>query len=486
LPQALRNANPLKGLSEEEVRLLCILGAGAFVLASTYSSINVALPEVQHEFGISLSALKWVSIIGAIMVASLSLTFGRVGDLLGRRKVYRFGLIVYGVGSLLTAVSFSFPQLMASRVFMATGLAMANPLAGAIIASSVAPERRGQCVGLFASFQAAGQLMGPTLGGFILDLTSWRMIFVTYAAISVTLSAAQWFWLKGVVEQRRTEAFDLMGSLLLLFSYPGLLIALSFGPGSGWTSTLTLSCFSVAVLGLIAFGIRESRYTKPIFHFRFFSSTTFCIAMFTLVVASFVQNPITLFGPLYLQRVLHIDPFSVGIIMMALPISTLIAGPMGGRMADRHNPRKIAALGAALTFMAVVVYTRLGTDTSIVYMIVALSLVGFGGGFFRPANQVAVYADVAASDYGGLTAMLVLVQSLAGTLGTTITVAITESRASSNNPAAFTEAQSFTFMLLLPLLAASVIVSLLGRSPRKKDAPTVVPVTETGVAKRER
>jgi MFS family permease len=208
--------------------------------------------------------------------------------------------------------------------------------------------------------------------------------------------------------------------------------------------------------------------------------------MFTLVVASFVQNPITLFGPLYLQRVLHIDPFSVGIIMMALPISTLIAGPIGGRMADRHNPRKIAALGAALTFMAVVVYTRLGTDTSIIYMIVALSLVGFGGGFFRPANQVAVYADVPAGDYGGLTAMLVLVQSLAGTLGTTITVAITESRASSNNPAAFTEAQSFTFMLLLPLLAASVIVSLLGRSPRKKDDPTVVPVTEPVVATRER
>ena len=103
LPRALQAANPFKGLNELETRLLCILGAGAFVLASTYSSINVALPEVQHEFDISLSALKWVSIIGAIMVASLSLTFGRVGDLSGRTRVYRFGLIVYGLGSLFTA-----------------------------------------------------------------------------------------------------------------------------------------------------------------------------------------------------------------------------------------------------------------------------------------------------------------------------------------------------------------------------------------------
>jgi EmrB/QacA subfamily drug resistance transporter len=487
LPRALHAANPFRGLTQEETRLLCILGAGAFVLASTYSSINVALPQVQQEFDISLSALKWVSIIGAIMVASLSLTFGRVGDLLGRRRVYRFGLIVYGVGSLLTAVSFSFEQLMASRVFMATGLAMANPLAGAIIASSVAPERRGQCVGLFASFQAAGQLMGPTLGGFILDLSSWRAIFVTYAAISVSLSAAQWFMLTGVVEQRRKEAFDLLGSVLLLLSYPGLLIALSFGPGSGWTSTITLTSFFISVVGLLAFGIRESRYEKPIFHFRFFASATFCVAIFTGVVAAFVQSPITLFAPIYLQKVLLFDPFSVGLIMMALPISTLIAGPIGGRLADRRDPRVIAALGAFLTFIAVFIYARLGTESAVIYVIVALALIGFGGGFFRPANQVAVYADVTPADYGALTAMLVLVQSLAGTLGTTITVAISESRGSSNDPAAFTEAQGFTFMLLLPLLAASIVVSLMGRSKPKTDEPAVVPVTEPApVAARER
>jgi MFS family permease len=155
-------------------------------------------------------------------------------------------------------------------------------------------------------------------------------------------------------------------------------------------------------------------------------------------------------------------------------------------MADRHNPRKIAALGAGLTFLAVLVYSRLGVETSIVYMIVALALVGLGAGFFRPANQVAVYADVDAVNYGALTAMLVLVQSLSGTLGTTITVAISESRASSNDPVAFTEAQSFTFMVLLPLLAASVVVSLIGRRP-KKDDPNVVAVTEPApVTPRER
>src|SRR5690606_27171825 len=229
------------------------------------------------------------------------LCFGRVGDLIGRRKVYRAGIIIYTLGSALTALAPAFPVLMAFRVIMACGLAMSNPLAGAIIASTVAPERRGQAVGLFASFQAAGMLTGPTFGGILLDLFSWRAIFVTYAALGSVLCVVQYFLLKGN-EERRHEPFDYLGAVLLLLGYPSLLIALSLGPGEGWTSGLTLLWFGIAAVGLTSFGVRELRFEKPIFHFRFFKRISFCIAMFTLVVASFVQNPVTLFSPIYLQK----------------------------------------------------------------------------------------------------------------------------------------------------------------------------------------
>jgi EmrB/QacA subfamily drug resistance transporter len=458
-----RLAGPLKGLSDAEVRLLVVLGIGAFVLASTYSSINVALPEIQREFGVSLSALKWVSIIGAIMVASLSLSFGRIGDLVGRTRVYKLGIIVYTLGAGLTALSMSFPQLMAFRVFMAVGLAMSNPLAGAIIAATVAPERRGQAVGIFASFQAAGQLTGPSFGGIILDLLSWRAIFVSYLAIGIVLCIAQQFSLKGL-EQRRHEAFDYPGAVLLLVGYPSLLIALSVGPGYGWGSPLTLAWFAVAGVGLALFCARELRFDKPIFHFRFFRSPTFCVAMFTLVVASFVQNPITLFAPLYLQKVLSVDPLTVGFVMMGLPLSTLIAGPIGGSLADRHDPRLVAGCGVVVTLVAVFVYSRLGIDSPLFLVVLALVLVGLGGSLFRPANQVSVYAQTEARDFGALAAMLVLIQSLAGTLGTTIAVAANETRAAGDDPASFVAGQQFTFTALLPLLLLSVAVSFLGGS----------------------
>ncbi|HEU0075766.1 MAG TPA: MFS transporter [Dehalococcoidia bacterium] len=455
-------------MTSHETQMLLLLGAGAFVLASTYTSINVALPQIQDEFDVSLSALKWVSIIGAIMVASLSLSFGRIGDLLGRRRVYQSGILVYTIGAGLTALSLSFPQLMASRVFMATGLAMSNPLAGAIIAATVAQERRGRAIGLFASFQAAGMLIGPTFGGAILDLASWRAIFVMYMGIGIVLCLAQAALLRGA-DERRPEAFDYLGAVLLVIGYPSLLIALSLGPGEGWGSKLTLLFFGVAAVGLAAFTARELRFDKPIFHFRFFRSPTFCIAMFTLAVASFVQNPATFFTPLYLQKVLNADALTVGLVMMALPISTLIAGPIGGSLSDRHNPWGIAAGGALLSLGAVLIYSRLGVEASLVWVVVALSLIGLGAGFFRPANQVAVYAQVEQRDYGAISAMLVLLQSLAGTMGTTIAVAINESRSSANDARSFTEGQQFAFTTLLPLLVISIFVSLFAR---KLDRPS--------------
>jgi EmrB/QacA subfamily drug resistance transporter len=474
---SLNTVNVLKGMSKEEVRLLCILGFGSFLLQSNLNSTNIALADIQKEFHVSLSSVQWVSIIGGIMMASMSLCFGRIADILGRRRVYRVGVVIYAVGSGLSATAFSFPHLMAMRVIMALGLAMASPLAAAIMAASVAPERRGQVLGLFASFMAAGQLTGPTMGGLILDLFSWRAIFLFNMSLGLMLAVVQHFFLLGE-DERHKQVFDVWGALLLLVGFPAILIGLSTGPHSGWLSTATLLWFAVGAAGVLTLLHYESRFSAPLFHLRFFRSMSFCIAMFTLAVAAFVQGPITIFTPLYLRKVLFVDPLSVGLLMMALPISTVIAGPIGGRLADSYPPRLIAAGGAALTFVAVVFYARFGVETAAVAVILPLVLVGVGGGLLRPASQVAVYADVARSNYGSLAAMIASISTLAGALGTTMTIASTESRASVNNPAAFAEAIRFTFTLLLPLLAASVFVSLARRGARRDDhvAPPAEPV----------
>jgi MFS family permease len=191
-----------------------------------------------------------------------------------------------------------------------------------------------------------------------------------------------------------------------------------------------------------------------------------------------VQNPITLFAPLYLQKVLTVDPLTVGLVMMALPISTLIAGPIGGSLADRYNPRVVAGAGVILTLAGVVVYAQLGVDSALLPVVAVLILVGLGASLFRPANQVAVYAQTDRRDYGALAAMLVLIQSFAGTLGTTIAVAANETRSAGDDPASFVEGQRFTFMALVPLLVLSVIVSFVGRTASRPKPATTQPEPE--------
>jgi EmrB/QacA subfamily drug resistance transporter len=473
--------NALRGLGGEEVRLLFVLGGGSFLLMSNLSSINVALPQIQDDFGGSLSTIKWVSITGFIVAASLSLCFGRVGDIYGRRRVYRAGIAVYTAGSLLCALAPALPFLLGVRVLMAVGLAMASPLAGAIIAASVAPERRGQLMGLFMSFAAAGQLMGPTFGGFILDVASWRYIFIANGVLGLGLCVAQHFLLRGA-DERRDGALDLLGALLLLAAYPAFLVALSVGPSLGWASTRTLIWLGVAALGFVAFVARERSFQQPLVRFSLYRNLTFATAMLLLAVTAFVQNPITLFMPIYLQRVLQIDPFDVGLLMMSLPLSTLLAGPVGGYLADRYPSRLVAAAGMATLFVAVVGFSQLSASTVSLVILVPLVLTGVAGGLFRPANQVGVYSTVDRQDYGAVSAMMTSLMMLAGTLGTTVTVAISESLATGSDARSFAEAQQTTFLVLLPLLAAGIVVALLGAATGRERQPataTGVPVGET-------
>jgi EmrB/QacA subfamily drug resistance transporter len=478
----MRRLNVFSGLTGDERTLLLVLGGGSFVLMSNLSSINVALPQIQRDFGSPLSDIKWVSIIGFIISASLTLLFGRVGDIYGRSRVYRTGLIVYTAGSCLCAAAVSLPILLAFRVVMAVGMAMVIPLSAAILAGAARPERRGQVIGMSASFAAAGQLMGPTMGGLILEVFSWRGIFIFNGGLGILLCLAQVLWLRARNEERRPGRLDLAGAALMLVAFPSLLLAVTFGPRDGWGQS-TLIWIALATAGAVAFGLREERFPAPLVRFDLFRHLPFVVAIIGVAITAFVQVPMTLFVPVYLQSVLELSPFDVGLLMVSLPLATLLAGPIGGRLADRYPPGWIAAAGIGLLFVSVLVYSRLSVSTAAGIVVVPLVLGGVAAGLSRPANQVVAYQSVTAAEYGSLAAMLNSSMMLAGTLGTTITVAISESLADGTGAAAFADAQSQTFTMLLPLLALAVAISLIGGRKHKREAevaPELASASATG------
>lgn len=445
--------------ASEERAILAVTCSAAFLFFNSFGSIGVALPAIQKQFGSSLAEVQWVALMGVVTVSSLSFCFGRAGGIFGQRRLYKLGVFLYAAGAGLAAISVLFPQLLAARAVMAVGLAMALPMSTAILAASFPAERRGRVLGLFAAAIASGRMAGPTVGGLLLELGGWPWIFWMNFILGAVVSLAVFLIFRGAGE-KRAEPFDWSGSLALLIGYPALLVALTFGAQLGWSSPAVAGCFIVAFAALIIFIGVESRAAKPLIDLRLFKRKALTTALLALVLSNLIHHPIALFAPLYLQNVLGASALIAGIILAVPPLSTALASPFSGRLADRYEAAWVGAAGLAMITGAIGLYAMMTADSPLGLVAAVLAMLGIGIGFFTPANQKIAFAAIDREDYGILAAMLSSFGTAAGTVGTTLAVALIEAHAGRDlwlRPAVFTGAQSFAFACL----AAIGIVALL-------------------------
>jgi EmrB/QacA subfamily drug resistance transporter len=453
----------------EERSMLTVTCLAAFLFFNSFGSIGVALPAIQRQFGNSLSEIQWVSLMGVVTISSLSFCFGRSGGIFGQRLLYKIGVSLYAAGAGLGAVATSFTALLMARVVMAIGLAMALPMSTALLASSFDAARRGQVLGLFASAIAVGRMTGPTVGGFLLQAGGWPWIFWMnfIVGFAVTIAVVKIFRGSGI---RRPEVFDTWGAIFLLVGYPALLIALTFGAKLGWASERVLGLFGVAGVGIAGFIWIELRTAKPLVDIAIFKNKMLAGAMLTTVLSHFIYNPIALCAPLYLQNVLGYSAVAAGLVLAVLPLSTALASPFGGRLADRLDAVLLGAVGLAMIVAGIFFYSRLGAAVSMAIVVAVLALLGAGIGLFTPANQKVAFASVREEDFGVLAAMLSSFGTAAGTIGTTITVALMEIDGGEKlwtEPQSFAGAQGYAFAWLVPVGLVAVVIGLKSRPLRK-------------------
>jgi EmrB/QacA subfamily drug resistance transporter len=452
-------------LRREESRVLLVVCLGTFFHVQSVGSISISLSAIQKEFDTSLAAVQWIGLMGAIMLSSLSLGFGRAGDLVGRKSIFKIGLALYTAGAGLAAFSGSFPQLLAFRCVMALGLAMAAPVAGAIVVSVHGHESRGQALGWLAAAIALGRTTGPTIGGLILNLWGWRAMFLANCVSGIATSLTVFLILRGK-EERRKFSFDIFGVVSLAIGFPSLLIALTFAPRLGWDASEIILWIGLAAAGILSFVWRELHVEAPLMNFVYFRSIPFVRSMLSLVLATLAFYPVSIFGPLYLLNVIRASPLSSGLAMATLPLCTTLLSLLSGRLADRFNSRWVSLLGLCIILLGVFFYARLGEGSNLIWIIFVLSILGTGIGLFVPANEKAAFSTVPSRDYGMLSAMLTAFGTGSGALGTTVAVALTDvSRKSriGDDAAQFAYDQQFAFSSLLPLAALAVLVTIVGK-----------------------
>ena len=441
-----------------EIRVLSVLSAGTFLFFNSYGSINVSVPMIQAEFGSSLSAVQWVATMGLVLSSSVALCLGRAGDILGRNRLYKVGVTLYGAGSALAAASQTFAQLLACRLVMTVGLAMANPMSTAITATVARPERTGWSLGVLLSAAGIGRATGPALGGFFIHLAGWRAVFLANAAIGMAVSVAVWLMLRDR-EQRSREPFDYPGAAALILGFPSILVGLSVGANSGWRSPLIAGWFVLGAAGMTAFVLRQFRARRPLIPLAVMTNVPLVLAFLSMVLFSAAYFPIFLLSPLYMRNVLDVTPLHLGLILTTLPVVAAVCSPVSGRLSDRVETWMLVAAGLVAGAAGIVAYAGLQDGSSPAMVLLALALVGTGVGVFLPAHQKTVFALAPREHYGLVGGLLSACGPGAGALGIGLAVALLEGAGAVE----FVAAQRAAMLWLLPLPFLALALVLIGR-----------------------
>jgi EmrB/QacA subfamily drug resistance transporter len=349
-----------------------------FMIMLDNTVVNVALPSIQDDLGATLSGLEWTVNIYTLTFAVLLVTGGRLGDILGRRRMFLFGVVVFALSS--AAIGFSPGQgwLVAFRGLQGAGAAFMMPATLSIITVTFPPEERGKAIGTWAGVSALALAIGPVVGGALAEYVSWRAIFflnlpVAVGAVAVTLFAAH-----ESRDESREHSIDWPGIVALSVGLSALVLALVEGNSWGWGSGRIIALFAVAAAGLIAFFTIEPRVREPMVDFSLFRSRTFLGANVVAFIVSFAMFAMFFFTALYMQNILGYSPIEAGIRFLPSTLMIVLIAPLAGRLTDRVGPRPLIVSGLSLTALALFLQTRIDVDTGYGLLLPAFVLMGIG------------------------------------------------------------------------------------------------------------
>jgi EmrB/QacA subfamily drug resistance transporter len=380
---------------------LVVASAGAFLVPFMGSSVNVALPFIGADFGASAVLLGWVTTSFLLASATLLLPVGRLSDLLGRRRIFLWGVMVYGLASLGAGLAPSALFLVVARMAQGMGGAMMFGTNAAILVSVFPPQERGRVLGINTAAVYVGLSMGPFVGGLMTQAFGWRSIFLMNVPVCLFLAWLMVTRLRGEWAGSRGEPFDWEGALLYAVS----LVALIYGstrlllPGG-------LSTALAGLAGLLVFLAWEYRSAYPILNVRLFSGNRPFLFSNASALLNYCATAGSMFMlSLYLQYVRGFSPRGAGMVLLVQPVVQALISPWAGRLSDRSEPRFVASLGMALTALGLFTLAWLTEETPLVLVVGGLALLGTGFGLFSSPNTNAIMSSVDRAHLGVANAM---------------------------------------------------------------------------------
>jgi EmrB/QacA subfamily drug resistance transporter len=486
-------------LLTEENRKWWTLASVAFALFMIMldnTVVNVALPAIERDLGISVSELEWVVTGYALSFAVLMLTGGKLADMLGRRRIFLTGLAIFTISSLFCGLAGSAELLIAARVVQGVGAAFMMPATLSIITATFPPNERGAALGIWAGVSAMALAIGPLVGGLITEHISWNWIFYVNVPVGALGLVAGRLIIHESRDTSREQRLDLPGLLTSGVALFALVYALIEANSKGWTSPLIVGLFVAAAVFGVAFVLLELHQRLPMFDVKLFRNPTFAGANVVALLISLAMFGVFFFISLYMQNVLGYTAVRAGAAFLPMTLLIIVIAPLAGRASDRLGSRWLMTGGLTLVGCCLLIFAQLQQDSSYWSLLPAMVLGGIGMASTMTPMTAAALSAVPVDKAGVGSGMLNTFRQVGGSLGIAIMGAILATTSKSSLASGATRVEAFLdglhhalYVAATIAFAGALIAALTIRSHARERVAAVpaatatAPRTESGAAR---
>jgi MFS family permease len=449
----------------------------AMLLPALSASIaNVALPSLARAFAAPFSSVQWVVIAYLLTITALVVSAGRLGDLIGRRRLLLGGMAVFTLASALSGAAMGLWWLVAARVAQGVGAAIMMSLTMALVSEVVPKARVGSAMGLLGTVSAVGTALGPSLGGLLIGASGWQAVFWVNVPLGGVALAMAWRHLpKDVPKDAAAHAprFDAIGTVLLTLTLASYALAMTLG--GGHFGALNLGLLLAAAVGVVAFVVVQNRVAAPLVRPALFRQPVLAAGFATSALVTTVVMATLVVGPFYLAGVLGLDAARMGLVMSVGPAVAALVGAPAGRLVDRRGAPRVGAAGLALMCAGSVTLPFASAAWGVAGYASALALITAGYAAFQAANNTAVMTHASAGQRGLVSGLLNLSRNLglvtgASAMGAVFLAGASTPHLADASPQALTAGLRLSFLMAAGLVATAGLIVLAAGTANGREA----------------
>ncbi len=428
---------------------------GTFLGRLDQTVVNLAIPKMMQDFAVTLSEAGWIATAYILANAVFVPVWGKLGDTIGRKKVYLWGFGIFIFGSVLAGLAWDLNSMLVFRIIQAIASSADYPTAMAIIAVTFkGAKERAEALGLWSAAFAASAVFGPLIGGPLIDTFGWRSVFMINLPVGLIGMGMAILFVKESVGEKKPGKFDWWGAITLGVSLSTLVLVLDQGLAWGWLSAPSLACYAISAAFFYIFYRIDSVHPEPIVDFKFFRISAFNGALINNFIIFMGMTGSIFLVPLFAQTYLGYDATQTGYLFMPMAFCLMLAAPFGAKMMGKIEPGTVIAISTFVAAVGLFLFIGMDPRSGPLDIIIPLAIMSMGLGFGMPQRTNIIASAVKEEEIGIASSVLALARNIAGAFGIAIFSTILNNAIESN---VLRIAASSTVNTLDPLIRAQAV-----------------------------